>query len=83
MLRIRSAHHAGTRAASRRPGAARPRAGLGAALDVTAGQARLALPPGRWVVALGEVVGVLRSGHPGDLPVWRGRPSALTATTAR
>jgi len=40
----------------------------GPALDASGCRGREALPPGRRVVALGEVDGVSRSGHPGDLP---------------
>ena len=52
--------------ASAIPSTARPRAGRGAAIDSTRGRARAALPSGRRVVALGEVDGVSRSGHPRD-----------------
>jgi hypothetical protein len=76
--------HAGGRVASRRPGAARPHASSGAALDETAAWRCLALPPGWRVVALREVGGMphlaypgpataaLATGHPGDLPARRG-----------
>lgn len=58
----------GARVASRRPGIARPRGGPGAALDVTAGERRAALPSVRRVVALREVDEMPHPGHLGDLP---------------
>ena len=53
-----SSTHAGSRVASPRPGTARPRAVLGAALDDTAGRPRAARRPGRRVVAQREVEGM-------------------------
>ena len=57
--------HAGSRGASRRPGGARPHGGPGAALGATGGDLRVALPPGRRVVALGEADGMP---HPATPP---------------
>ena len=85
--------HAGARAASRRPGVAPDHAAArgqpSTLLDVTT----TALPPGRRVVALGEVDGMphhthspaaptSRLGHPGDLPARRGRMSMFATVNA-
>lgn len=81
-----SVHHAGSCVASPRPGNARPRVVLGAALDVPAGRPRTARRPGRGVVARPEVEGMphparttsrtlTRSRPPRDLPPGEGTVS--------